>query len=292
MKHVIYRGMMNGLSIDRCTRDEEYNMVKHWHPEYEIQYYLDGSRRFFIEGKTFNLKPGSLVIVNADQIHCSFSDNSVFHDRVLLLFENSQFCDYFAPLKIDLVRFFAENSGVIEVPLADRKYLKDLFEMIAWEVSNKYVMYHQLSVAKLLELISYIIRLRQRGSLLDSGSSGMPENELVNKVKWYIRNNYNEVGSLEDLAKYFYLDKSYLSRVFKKESGYTVGEFINIQKIQAAQKLLEDTTYSISEVSEQVGYGNVTYFNRVFKRYVESSPLQYRKKKIVYKETLREKNNF
>lgn len=292
MKHTIYKGMMKGLVIDRCTRDEQYNMIKHWHPEYEIQYYLSGTRRFFIDGTNYNLKPGSLVLVNSNQVHRSFSDNSVYHDRILLLFERDQFENYFASFTIDLASFFANNAGVIEIPKADQKYLSDLFEKLAWELTNKYPMYQALTATKLVELVSYLVRLKQCGSILDSNSSESQTNELVNQIKWYIRSNYQCVGSLEDVSSHFYLEKSYFSRIFKKSSGYTIGEFINIQKIQEAQRLLEDTNKSISEVSDLVGYGNVTYFNRVFKKYVESSPLQYRKKKVLYKKAVRQKNNY
>ncbi len=55
--------------------------------------------------------------------------------------------------------------------------------------------------------------------------------------------------------------------------------------------MLEDSKMTIAQVSNHIGYENVTYFNRVFKKYVETSPLQYRKKQIAYKKSLREKNN-
>ena len=96
--------------------------------------------------------------------------------------------------------------------------------------------------------------------------------------------------SLDELAQAFYLNKSYLSRIFKKATGYTVTEYINIYRIQESQKLLEDTDMSIADVAQAVGYENMTYYNRVFKKYVETSPLQYRKKQIAYKQGLREKN--
>lgn len=81
-----------------------------------------------------------------------------------------------------------------------------------------------------------------------------------------------------------------MSRIFKKATGYTVTEYINIYRIQESQKLLEDTDMSIADVAQAVGYENMTYYNRVFKKYVETSPLQYRKKQIAYKQGLREKN--
>ena len=122
-------------------------------------------------------------------------------------------------------------------------------------------------------------------------ASEIEMNDLVSEVGHYIRENYATVGSLDDIAKTFYLDKCYLSRIFKRSTGYTITEFTNIQRIQQAQRLLEDSQLPVAEVSHQIGYENVTYFNRVFKKYVETSPLQYRKKQIAYQKSLREKNN-
>ncbi|WP_225420404.1 helix-turn-helix domain-containing protein [Lapidilactobacillus bayanensis] len=100
------------------------------------------------------------------------------------------------------------------------------------------------------------------------------------------------MGTLEDIARHFCFDKSYLSRRFKINTGYTISEFTNIQKIQRSQKLLQDSHLSIADIAAKVGYDNITYYNRVFKKYTETSPLQYRKKTSAYKKALREKNNF
>ena len=293
MKHTIYSGMMNGLSIDRCTRDGEYNMIKHWHPEFEIQYFISGRRYFFIEDQTFALKPGSMVLVNSGQVHNTFSDKYIYHDRVLLLFENEKFTDQLSPFGINLEDFFAKNWGDIQIPKSDQEFVAQLFADLAQEVNDKHFIFQAAAGLKMAELMVYLMRLKYSGSMEEIPKKTRAEgNEVVDQLTQYIRENYATVGSLDELARIFYLDKFYLSRLFKKNTGHTITEFINIQKIQKAQKLLEDTEDSIAEIGKAVGYDNMTYFNRVFKKYIETSPLQYRKKQIAYKTSLREKNNY
>jgi AraC-like DNA-binding protein len=291
LKDVVYSGMMNGLSIDRSTRNVTYNMVKHWHSEVEIQYFLAGSRNFFISDQNYKVGAGSLVIIDSEQVHNTFTDKEAFHDRILLSFECSKFGKALAKMDIDLEAFFSSYHGVLQVPAVDRPYVEKIFNEIASEVKEKNNLYQTIVQSRFAELIVYLIRLKMSGSKSQMNeSANLDKNELVNQVANYIRDNYDTVGTLDDLAKLYYLDKSYLSRQFKKVTGFTITEFTNIQKIRQAQRLLEDTQLNISEIAEKCGYDNLTYFNRVFKKYVETSPLKFRKKQSAYQKSMRSKN--
>lgn len=83
--------------------------------------------------------------------------------------------------------------------------------------------------------------------------------------------------SLNSLADRFFINKSYLSRIFKETTGYTITEYINISRIQAVKKILMKDELTISEVAAAVGYGNLTYFERMFNKVTETSPLKYLK---------------
>ncbi|WP_071130290.1 helix-turn-helix domain-containing protein [Enterococcus timonensis] len=292
MKKTIYAGMMNGLRIDRCTRDGAYNMIKHWHPEFEIQYFIKGRRHFFIEDRAFAVKPGSLVLVNSGQIHNTYSEKFIFHDRVLLLFEQEKFAPQMKTFDLDLLAFFAKNWGVIQIPQEDRVYIEHLFARLAQEAADKNFMFKAEADLLMVELFIYLARLKNSGQAETLAPQSQEINEVVQQVTHYIRKNYATVGSLDELAKLFFVDKFYLSRIFKKSTGQTITEFTNIQKIQHAQKLLEDTNDSIAQISLKVGYENKTYFDRVFKKYVETSPVRYRKKQSAYKKSLRDINDY
>ena len=99
----------------------------------------------------------------------------------------------------------------------------------------------------------------------------------MDEVASYIIDHYDKALSLEIIAAHFYVNKCYLSRIFKEASGFTVNEYINMIRIRRARELLSNTSMSITEVSESVGYETITYFERVFHQYTQTSPSGYRK---------------
>ncbi|WP_291291874.1 AraC family transcriptional regulator [Enterococcus sp.] len=293
MKTIVYSGMMNGLTIDRSRRDSTYNMVKHWHSECEIQYFIEGNRYFLIGEKTYQVQPGTLVMIHPDCVHNTFSGKYIYHDRVLVLYEASKFPRITQSMGEDLETFFLKHHGIMQVPPADRAYVQTLLANIADEVIQKEYNYQVMVETKLIELFIFIQRIKNFRGFSDEPSETLGEqSELVNQITAFIRRNYASIHSLEQIASSFYLDKSYLCRIFKRTTGYTITEYTNIQRIRQSQRLLEDTDWDIAEIARKSGYSNIAYYNRVFKKYTETSPLQYRKKQIAYKESLREKNNF
>ena len=83
--------------------------------------------------------------------------------------------------------------------------------------------------------------------------------------------------SLDELSEELFLSKYYLCRIFKEYSGFTITEYINIFRIKKAVQLLENTQDSISEVASILGYDSVTYFERIFKKFMNVTPLKYKK---------------
>lgn len=71
--------------------------------------------------------------------------------------------------------------------------------------------------------------------------------------------------------------KSYICRIFKEVTGYTISEYTNIHRIRKAKRYLEETDMSISQIANALGYESLTYFERTFKTYMTLSPLKYRK---------------
>lgn len=101
-------------------------------------------------------------------------------------------------------------------------------------------------------------------------------NPLIENIKNYIEENLTYPLCMSELAKAFHYNEKYMGRLFKKETGLSVGEYINRKKIKTAKKLLKETKKTVTEIAFAVGFNNVTYFNRVFKKEVGISPCEYR----------------
>lgn len=100
---------------------------------------------------------------------------------------------------------------------------------------------------------------------------------IIERSKDYIMKNYNRDISISDVSKNVYLSAEYFGRYFKKATGQSVGSFlVEIRMNKAIEYLAENKT--VKEISESVGYMDYRYFLRVFKKYTECSPKEYRKK--------------
>lgn len=99
----------------------------------------------------------------------------------------------------------------------------------------------------------------------------------VATVKNYIYQHYGEDLNLEMLAEKVYLSSGYLSFIFKKETGMNLNRFIRVFRMEKAKELLCSTNMKVAQISEEVGFANVSYFCRSFREYYGSSPESYRK---------------
>ena len=79
------------------------------------------------------------------------------------------------------------------------------------------------------------------------------------------------------MAAQFYLSPYYLSRLFRRVTGQSIVDFINVRRIEAARRLLESTDLGINDVAEETGFSTTAHFRRVFHEQVGVSPMQYRK---------------
>ena len=98
----------------------------------------------------------------------------------------------------------------------------------------------------------------------------------IEVVKKYIFEHYSEELSVESLGKMVYMAPSYLSSVFKKETGQNLNRFIKAYRMERAKDMLENTMAKIVDISISCGYANVSYFCSSFREYFGISPQKYR----------------
>lgn len=105
------------------------------------------------------------------------------------------------------------------------------------------------------------------------------EKRVVEEVKFYIQRHYTEELELSRLAEVVYLTPSYLSKLFKGETGETITDYLIAVRMERAKALLRDKrAWKTYEVGEQVGYADPAYFNKVFKKIVGCTPKEFRER--------------
>ena len=119
---------------------------------------------------------------------------------------------------------------------------------------------------------------REEGGKPDGQHGGEESENAVEQIKQYIAGHVSEELSVEDLAAMVHFNPDYLSRVFKKETGKTVSEYITEYRCALAGELLKNTDLSVTMIASKSGYPNYAYFTRIFKKYSGCTPREYRKK--------------
>lgn len=106
--------------------------------------------------------------------------------------------------------------------------------------------------------------------------STVSDNSQVESIKQYIDQHFTEEISLSMLSEIFYMDPDYASKLFKKEYGTSIKNYIIDKRIDAAKELLSSTSLPINMVAINVGYENYSYFTRLFKKMTNQTPVEFR----------------
>ena len=100
--------------------------------------------------------------------------------------------------------------------------------------------------------------------------------DVVHKVMDYVKANYSKKISLDDVARHVYLSRSYLSSIFKEETGDSLFAYINRVRIDKSKMLLLDSAVNLVDVASLCGFDDQSYFTKVFKKATGVSPKKYR----------------
>jgi len=101
---------------------------------------------------------------------------------------------------------------------------------------------------------------------------------VMDDIFYYIEHNYQANIKLETIASLFGYNSSYLGKVFTKTAGENFNSYIDKVRIKYATEFLKETDMKVYEISEKVGYRNVDYFHKKFKKITGESPVEYKKR--------------
>lgn len=105
-------------------------------------------------------------------------------------------------------------------------------------------------------------------------------NNIIKEAMAYINENYSESVTLNDLSAVVNVSTYYLSRMFKKETGLNLTEYLNEVRLNAAKNLLLNTDLKLYEIGERVGISDPHYFSRLFKKHVGQTPTQFKEMSV------------
>jgi len=255
----------------------EKNGMHHIHTASEFLFVEEGSAEYYVVGKKYLLEKGDIMVIGGQEHH---------QRRLLglpfLRYGLSVRPSYYESLNLgeDLKKVFLTPSQQ-----AFQEHYKHVDEQIFNRVTGLIKeLYEEQEIHQpfrsMMErsIITEITVLLFRAFGLERTESELSEMNLrMIAIKEYIDRHYQENLDLKILSDLFYLHPATISREFNKYFGKTMINYINIDRVCEAAKLLENTNESVTAVAAKCGYDSVNTFLRQFKAVMETTPLQYRK---------------
>lgn len=270
------------------TRFEEvdFNHV-HSHNFIEIAYVSSGKGIHIIGDKQYTVTKGDLFIINYDVTH-EFRSIPEFKDGPLVIYNcifKSEFLDKslissrcFSDISHIFLfnSFFEEETAGNDIKLLgkDNIEIEELYEKMYLLYQMKTYGYQELLRAYLMELLVKIFILYRQS---ESSENREREKTYFDNVILFMKEHYKQDIKLDDLAAMAFLSRNYFCSSFKECTGVTVLEFIQKRRIEEACHLLKNKNRKLIEVAEAVGYRDLKFFSKVFKKITGKTPSEYRK---------------
>lgn len=243
----------------------------HRHDELELLLVYEGVFACNVGGKDYIGEAGDVIFVNSGVPHSTRSIDSAVTG--LLQFKQTNFLD---PDIARIIKYSVRLNNLSDEPVKILRS-KDLFDTIKEifdESEKKGTAYEFYVKSGVYRIMGYLYR---EGILSDAEKLySTKEMQKILPALAYINSSYAEDVTLEEASAKLSFDPSYFCRLFKSAVGATFTEYLNFVRVCKAEKLLSETTDSVIEISEAVGFSSVSYFNRVFKKFRGCTPRYYR----------------
>lgn len=248
---------------------------EHYHAFYEVYYMLSGSRLYFIRDRSYTVEQGDLVFIRKNELHKTMPNGQPEHERVLLHFTDESLMQYAGKQTELLLSPFQASSHVLRLPTGLQLDVEALLRRMHHEARTEDAGCELLIRQGITELLICVARyLRNYEPAPFRHASSI--HAKISEVTGYINTHYCEPLRLENVSKEHFISPHYLSRMFKQVTGFAFTDYVAITRMKEAERLLKETTDSISSIAGQVGYDNFSHFGKTFKRVTGMSPREYR----------------
>lgn len=249
--------LLNILSINKGSSVDTSNEIKEEPPVYKLIFITYGKYKFTFKEQKYISKKGDILL---------FSDPSQFSD----LIEPYSFHEKY------VVTF---HSSIINLPILENEFLilqsslfhflLDRLKEILREQDKQLSYFDYLSSALLVEVLSLLNRE------VDSSPKTSESIKYVDKMKKYIEENYQQQITKLELSDLINKTPNYSIMLFSKGTGSTVSNYLHEVRIKKGLFMLLHSELSIKEIAIFLGYRDVSYFNKVFKRKTGRTPSSF-----------------
>lgn len=261
---------MRQESIQDCRMELLYltNEKEHFHQDIEIMYIVENEVTVK-EEESYRLGKDDIAVINSNQRHAFCNCCNTIAFRILIPYR------IFRKLIRD--EYFVFRCNSVLYASHDDKELKILIETLILRYLNA----KDADLSEMASILFQIIHKLSANYRMDKNSLKlyMKEhmNEKIDRILSFINHHYFESLSLTDVAEYFQVSETYLSRYFKKKTGQNFVNYLNEVRVENAALELRGTNASITNIAVDSGFSTPSVLNRYFKKKYGITPSEYRK---------------
>ena len=240
----------------------------HWHDELQITWISEGELEYCINGDKFRLGSDKLLLVQSHQLHSSHTTTG----------DVKTLCINFTP--------------EIFHPLILKKYIQPMLDSHAFAYSLLLLKPYQITMLKKLQnwkqeplgyfsvmnFLSQVFEEILKEFEEDAESLDREETRLFHEMLGFVHANFAQPLSVKDIADSAILNKNRCSALFKKYTNMSPIKYVNEYRLYTAKNMILHTGRSISDISADVGYNQISHFIEQFRLSYGMSPLKYRNK--------------
>lgn len=256
------------------------------HPEEIMLSYFDASalldRRFFCTHKQHVL--GCEVLPADSELTFFLTDDQSerYASRLLNYIQSQNYHEIaqtFAALSNDLYHCAEDISAIrhflIDIFMQIRQRIPQLYKEVEIPFSTNSAIINAIEGKPYLHEI--LNMLNEQFEMYTNAICPPTSESVIDDILHYINHNFADNLKLESIAALFGYNSAYLGKIFTKKVGESFNSYLDRVRVEQAKQLLQEADLKVYEVAEKVGYKNVDYFHKKFKKYCEMSPAEFRK---------------
>lgn len=273
MRQYIKKGYLNSeFRLFHLTDQETREVKYHYHDFDKITIFIKGHVTYTIEGKSYELSPYDIVLVRHNDIHRLVVDNSQIYERIIV-YISPNFMNAYKTDSYDLSYCFQkaeeEHSNVLRIPSLKNSSLFQSITRLEKSFSDDGYASDLYRQVLFLEFMIHLNRAARKNRLefIDTDNC----NTKILDILQYINENLNHDLNIDILSDHFYISKYYMMRLFKQETGYTLGHYISQKRLLLAKELIL-TGVSGTQACFDCGFKDYSTFSRAYKKFFHESP--------------------
>ena len=256
---------------------KDYMTEKEGHPFYELVFVNSGTLEIESEDYTGKLEKNQMIIHRENTIHSLHAPLSHTPTVIIIGFEcNSDLIDNFSFEPTELDSYAVRKLA--EIVKEGRNVFKPPYNIPVYDMKKK--KNQKTGSEQLLKILLeyFLIKLVREHGKTDIGDETRESPALIQEIVQYVSDNYLERISIDELAFLFKTNRATLCKDFKKSTGHTVVEFINMKKFEVAKEKITTTNKTFTEIAASLSFESIHYFTRFFKKMSGLTPKEFRAK--------------